>query len=120
MKKVKSPTGCVHGVAAGNEKDGWVTSCNHRDYFRWDGYDHHWPLTEDKITCKRCLAIMAAASHTFTIEIMYQWPASKVCVGCKHARKVYDHEHDEGLVLCDKKCKFNDGYQCPEREQSES
>ena len=58
MKKVKSPTGCVHVASSGDEKYGYTTLCNHRDYFRMDGYEHKWPLTKDPVTCKRCIERM--------------------------------------------------------------
>jgi hypothetical protein len=53
MKKVKSPTGCVHVASSGDEKYGYTTLCNHRDYFRM--YVH---VTNDPVTCKRCIECM--------------------------------------------------------------
>ena len=61
MKKVESPTGCVHAVANGNSMEaGYGTLCKHRDYYRVDGYWHHWPLTDKEVTCKRCLKLINA------------------------------------------------------------
>jgi hypothetical protein len=115
MKRIESPTGCVHAVAGGNEKDGWITVCNHRDFHRWDGYEHKWPLTSKKLSCKRCMAsIIHEQGPCYTEEIMYQWPASQICEGCGYAYKVLNYGTAEDFVLCNKKCKLNDGRACPE------
>jgi len=58
MKKIKSPTGCVHAVDGGDKMAGFTTLCNHRNYYETAGYWHHWPLTNEKVSCKRCLKLM--------------------------------------------------------------
>ena len=117
MKNVKSPTGCVHRIEAGSEREGYMTLCLHTDYNKsyGDGYFHHWYTTSKPVTCKRCLAAMIRkAGPTYTEEVMYQWPASQICEGCGYAYKVLNYKTNEDFVLCNKKCKLNDGHTCPE------
>jgi hypothetical protein len=115
MKRIESPTGCVHVVASGNERGGWVTACNHRDYNRWDGYEHQWPLTSKKLSCKRCMAVIIhEQGPCYTEEVMYQWPANQICHGCAHATKFLNWAVNEDVIMCDIKCKLNDGHTCSE------
>lgn len=119
MKKVVSPTGCVHAVDRGHH-GAWVTKCNHRDYFNmFDGHIHRWDLTNDEVTCKRCLAILIReAGPMYTEEIVYHWPATQVCVRCKYSTYAEIGEDYEGnQVVCEQKCKLNDGKSCPMKEE---
>lgn len=120
MKKVKSPTGCVHIVAGGNEKDGWITACNHRDFHRWDGYEHQWPLTDKDVTCKRCIAMLLRDKPALYFEaVIYTWPASQVCIGCTHYSYAdIGNDSDGALACCEKNCKLNNGHTCPEKESA--
>lgn len=116
MKKVESPTGCVHAVEGGH-KGAWFTKCGHRNYYRTFGYEHNWPLTDKPVTCKRCLAVMIKEQGPcYTEEIMYQWPANQICHGCEHADKFLNWAVNEDVTICNIKCKLNDGRKCPERK----
>jgi len=119
MKRIKSPTGCVHAVDYGAGTLGWATICRHNDYSKsyGEGFYHNWPLTEEKVTCKRCLSIIS--TPCYTEEVMYQWPASQICEECGYAYKVLNYSTDEDFVLCNKKCKLNNGRTCPEKKHEE-
>ena len=117
MKRIKSPTGCVHAVECGSEKEGYMTLCRHVNYNRsyGDGYFHKWELTSDQVTCRRCkLLIIRDQGAPFTEEVMYQWPANQICQGCLHATKFLNWAANEDVIMCDIKCKLNDGHACPE------
>lgn len=69
MLKIKSATGCVHAVDdkqmggirfRKGEKKRRATMCNHANYYYSYGeqYYHDWPLTDDEVTCQRCIAVM--------------------------------------------------------------
>jgi hypothetical protein len=71
--RIKSATGCVH-VACDEEKHYSKTVhrtlCGHNDYFKsyGEGFWHDWPLTDDPVTCKRCIKLLKSESHK-TIQI---------------------------------------------------
>lgn len=46
----------VHAVSS-STGDKHVTVCHHNDYFLsyGEGFYHKWPLTDERVTCKRCL-----------------------------------------------------------------
>ena len=74
-KGVKSPTGCVHAVDGGNKLEGYMTLCNHRNYYKnfGEGYWHHWPLTDEEVTCKRCLKLMGKGTEDKIMPVEYKF-----------------------------------------------
>ena len=54
--------------------------------------------------------------------IVYIWPTSQICMDCIHGTFVTVGSSDEeypSAYLCDKKCKDNDGVNCPNMEPKE-
>ncbi len=71
MKRIKSPTGCVH-IATDVELNGMhSTLCHHIDYYKSskEHYYHKWKLTASKVTCKRCLMrLQASKENNFSLS----------------------------------------------------
>ena len=48
--------------------------------------------------------------------LIYSWPWSQNCIGCKNSEFVQSYTFDSSNYICNVECEENDGVDCPSRE----